>query len=128
MSQSTLTISATPYNLDIFDYNGNEDANITEKQTIIDPDDYDAEASVITGNNHKRHSFSIKSKCTLAQRLIFISALYNHTKVYPVIYPGNGSTNIITASAYYYIKTFQESFKLANENCYFVMNCIYGGV
>ena len=128
MSQSTLTISAVGYNLDVFDYQENWEPYLNEVATIIDPDNYDNENSAIITNGHKRHDVKIKGKCTLAQRIIFISALKNHTKVYPVIYPGDGTTNVIESSAYYYIKGFSASFKLANENCYYTMGLTYGGV
>ena len=128
MSQSTLTISATPYNLDVFDYQETETANVNEIETVIDPDDYDDENSILTAGGHKRHEFKIKGKCTLAQRTTFITALRNHTKVYPVIYPGNGTTNVITSSAYYYLKSISGSFHLANENYYYTMDFKYGGV
>ena len=95
MSQSTFTISSTSYNMDIFTYDEDWSPILTEKATIIDPDDYDAGNSVLVGNGYKKHNFTITGACTLAQRLIFLAALKNNTKVYPVIYPGNGTTNII---------------------------------
>jgi len=127
MSQSTITISSTAYNLNIIDYNETEEPLLTEKTTIIDPSDYDADNSILVANGRRKHVFTVNGWCTIAHRAIYVAALRNSTKVYPVIYPGAGSTNIIETNAYYYIRALTGNFQKGNDTFWFDITFIYGG-
>ena len=128
MATSTFTISATPITINIQSYSDNYEPLISELITVIDPDDYDSGNSMLVATGNKKHTFSIGGYCTIADRTIFVTALRNSTKVYPVIYPNNGSDNIITSSAYYYIKGFGGSFAIASNYYWYTMDLVYGGV
>lgn len=128
MAQSKFTISSVDYNLNIQQFSDNQEAVITEMQTITNPEDYDADNSVLTASGHKKHRFSISGYCSFAQNTIFINAMKNQTKVYPFVYPGNGSTNIINTNAYYYIEKIDGRYNIADDERYwYTMDLVFGG-
>jgi len=94
---------------------------------IIDPSDYDADNSILVANGRRKHVFTVNGWCTIAHRAIYVAALRNSTKVYPVIYPGAGSTNIIETNAYYYIRALTGNFQKGNDTFWFDITFIYGG-
>jgi hypothetical protein len=129
MAQSKFTISSVDYNLNVMSFSDSNEAVITENQTVTNPEDYGADNSVLTANGSKKHRFSITGNCTFAQKTIFVNAMKNQTKVYPFIYPGNGSTNVITTNAYYYIQMIDGRYNYADDVRYwYSIDLIYGGV
>lgn len=128
MAQSQFTISSVDYDINIQNYNEEFKNIIYEKPTILDPSDYDAGNSVIIANGVLRHVFSIVAWCDYATRTVFKNAFNNNTPIYPVIYPNNGTDNIITPNAFYYITNFNGNFKIGNENFWYNLTAMYGGV
>ena len=128
MSQSTLTISSTPHNLYIQGLSEDNQPIIVEDPTLLDPDDYDADNSVLVACGIKRHKFTINGYCDLTDRGTFKAAMKNNTKVYPVIYPGGGSVNIIDSNAYYYITGISGNYQYVNQYYWYTMSFVYGGV
>lgn len=125
--QSTLSIGSNDYNIDVFEYQQKNTNVLTEKMTVIDPSDYDAGNSVIVANGFHRHNFTIKSKCTYSMRDTYIAAFKAQSKVYPLIYPENGTTSVITEGDYYYIQSINGNLKVSNDYYYFTMQFIRGG-
>lgn len=128
MSQSKITINSVDYNLSVTGCSDDFSPNIVEKQTVIDPDDYDATNSVLIATGYKRHIISIKGYCSTSNRINFRQACDNNTKVYPFIYPGGGTSNIADTSAYYYITALSGDFKIGSDYYWFSMTLKYGGV
>ena len=128
MAKSTLTISGTGYNVNVIEYNETNEPILEEYTTIIDPSDYDADNSVLVASGRKKHIFTITGWCTIAHRAIYVAALRNSTKVYPVIYPGAGSTNVIETSSWYYFKSLTGNFMNGNDTFWYNMSLIWGGV
>ena len=126
--QSKFTISTVEYNINIINYNEQNTPIINEYTTIIDPSNYDADNSVLVASGRKKHEFYLTGWCTIAHRAIYIAALRNSTKVYPVIYPGAGSTNVIETSSWYYFKSLTGNFMNGNDTFWYNMSLIWGGV
>jgi len=128
MAQSTLTISATPYNLHIFSYSEEVAPILGKYTTVADPADYGADNSVIVANGVAKHVFTMAGRCTIAERAVYLAALKATTKVYPVIYPNSGDTNIIDTDAWYYIQNLSGNFDKGTLIYWYTMGFVYGGV
>ena len=127
MATSTLTISSTPHNLKIQEISEENSPIINERSTLVNPDDYDGDNAVLSACGLSKRKVTINGYCDLTDKATYLAAMKNNTKVYPVIYPNNGSTNIIETSAYYYITNFSGSFQMGDNYYWYSMSLIYGG-
>lgn len=123
--QSKLTINSVDYLLDIDKFTEQNRHIINEKTTIPNPDNYANPNTVLVASGYNKHVFNISGNCSLADRLIFITAMKNNTKVYPVIYLD--STNLITTSAYYYFMDISGNIDPNDERYYYNISLILGG-
>lgn len=128
MAQSQLTIGTSTYNLNITDCSDNFSVNLLEKQTVIDPDGYDATNSVLIASGYKRTTINIKGYCSTSDRINFYQAAQNNSKVYPTIYPNSGTANVVETNAYYYIESMSGDFIKGSDYYWFTMTLKYGGV
>jgi len=127
MAQSTLTISTTEYDLHIMNYSEKFEPILGKYTTVADPADYGADNSVLVANGVAKHVFTVQGWCTIAERAIYIAALKATIKVYPIVYPNSGDTNVIETSAWYYIQSFGGDFENGTLKYWFSMSLVYGG-